>query len=152
MNLKAGVAVAIAAVLLFIIVPRNNSGTHFSAKVTEYDCRIKVQDDPRSFQKQALATLSVQCATPPKQATLSMLLQYRDKSSDPWTNVGQPKGLAGQPTPDAVTVDVADPCKGGDWRVAYQLSGVANATDRAFQEPEQFGDPKTISAAQCANS
>jgi hypothetical protein len=152
MNLKAGVAVAIAAVLLFIIVPHNNSGTHFSAKVTEYDCSIKVQDDPRAFQKQALATLSVACATPPKQTNLVMLLQYRDKSADPWVNVGQAKGLAGQPTAEAVTVDIADPCKGGDWRVAYQLSGIANATNRAFQEPQQFGDPKTISEGQCANS
>lgn len=152
MNVKVGVAAAIAVVLLFVILPRNNSGTHFSAKVTEYDCSIKIQDDPRAFQKQALATLSVSCATPPKQTNLVMLLQYRDKSSDPWTNAGQPKGLAGAPTPEAVTVDVADPCKGGDWRVAYQLSGVANETDRAFQEPQQFGDPKTITEAQCANS
>ena len=152
MNVKVGVAAAVAFVLLFIVLPHNNSGTHFSAKVTEYDCDIKVQDNPRAFQKQALATLSVKCDTPPKQADLVMLLQYRAKSSDPWTNAGKPKGLVGPPTPEAVTVDIAYPCKAGDWRVAYQLSGVANATGRAFQEAQQFGDVKSISAGQCANS
>jgi hypothetical protein len=152
MNLKAGAAIAVAALLLFIIVPRSSSGTHFSAKVTEYDCNIKIQDDPRAFQKQTLATLNVSCATPPKQTDLVMLLQYRAKAADPWVSVGDPKGLAGEPTATSVLVDIADPCKGGDWRVAYQLSGIGNGTSRAFQEPQQFGDPKTISDAQCANS
>ena len=151
-NVKAGVLVAIAVALLFLVAPKGVVGTRYHHDVTEYDCRIKIVDDPRPLNHVVLATVSIYCDTPPKSTDFAMQLQYRAKDSLPWTNIGDAKHLDGQPTATSVDINVTEPCKGGQWRVGYQLSGVGNVTNRAFQEPQYFGSGKSISDSQCANS
>ena len=150
--MKAGVVVAIAAALLFILVHRSTSGSHLHASVSEYDCNVKVVNDPRALNKEVLATVSIDCKTPPKTTNFVALLQYRANGSAAWQNSGPAKELAGSPTSTATNINIDVPCKAGDWRVGYQLSGVANATNRAFQEAQSFGSSKSISTSQCANS
>jgi hypothetical protein len=151
-NVKAGAVIAIAAALLFLIVPRSSSGSHLHASVSEYDCHVKIVDDPRPLNKEVLATVAIDCGTPPKTTNFVAQLQYRATGSAPWTNSGPPKQLDGVPTVNATNINVTVPCKGGDWRIGYQLSGVTNATNRAFQEAQFFGSSKSISDSQCVNS
>jgi hypothetical protein len=151
-NVKAGVLIAIAVALLFLIVPRSSSGSHLHASVSEYDCHVKIVDDPRPLNKEVLGTVSIYCSTPPKTTSFVAQLQYRATGSAPWADYGPVKQLDGQPTPNATDINVTVPCKGGNWRIGYQLSGVANATNRAFQETQFFGSSKSISDSQCVNS
>jgi hypothetical protein len=151
-NVKAGVLVAIAVALLFLVAPKSVVGTRYHKSVTEYDCRIKVVDDPRPLNHQVLATVAIYCDQAPKTTDFVMQLQYRAKSSLQWANIGDAKHLNGQPTPTSVDINITEGCKGGEWRVGYQLSGIGNVTDRPFQELQYWGSGKSISDSQCANS
>jgi hypothetical protein len=150
--MRAGAAVAAVVLLLFLIVRPSSSGHHFKVTATEYDCNVKITDDPRPLNKEVLATVAVKCATPPKQTQLVLQLQYRKDSSAQWANDGDARAFNGIPTPDYTDINITLPCKAGSWRIAYQLKGVAAALGTTFTEAQQFGSSKDISQSQCDNS
>jgi hypothetical protein len=150
--MKAGAAVAAVVLLLFLIVRPSSSGHHFKVTATEYDCNVKITDDPRPLNKEVLATVGLKCATPPKQTDFLMQLQYRKDSNGQWANAGDPRRFDGLPTTDYTDINITQPCKAGSWRVAYQLTGVAASLGTTFQEAQQFGSSKDISQSQCDNS
>jgi hypothetical protein len=151
-NMKAGAAVAAVVLLLFLIVRPSTSGHHFKVTATEYDCTVKIVDDPRPLNREVLATVGIKCATPPKQTVFVMQLQYRKDSGAQWTNSGDARTFTSAPTKDFTDINITQPCKAGSWRVGYQLMGVAASIGSNFQEPQQFGDGKDISQSQCDNS
>ncbi|GAA1981582.1 hypothetical protein GCM10009838_48580 [Catenulispora subtropica] len=151
-NMKAGAAVAAVVLLLFLIVRPTSSGHHFKVTATEYDCNVKIVDDPRPLNRQILATVGIKCATTPKETDFMLQLQYRKDSGAQWANIGDARKYTGPPTKDYTDINITQPCKAGDWRIAYQLMGVAASIGSNFQEPQQFGDGKSISQSQCDNS
>jgi hypothetical protein len=151
-NWKAGAAVAAAVLLLVLIVRPSSSGHHFKVTATEYDCTVKIADDPRPLNKEVLSTVSLKCATPPKQTQLVLQLQYRKDSAAQWANDGDARSFNGIPGPDYTDINITQPCKPGSWRIAYQFQGVAAALGSNFSEAQQFGSSKDISQAQCDNS
>lgn len=151
--MKAGAAVAAVVLLLFLIVrPTTNSGHHYKVTATEYDCSVKVANDPRPLNKEVLSTVSIKCATPPKQTSLILQLQYRGNSSAQWANYGDARAFNGIPGPDYTDINITQLCKAGSYRIAYQLTGVAAVLGTNFQQPQQFGNSKDISQSQCDNS
>jgi len=152
LNWKAGAGVAAAVLLLVLIVRPSSSGHHFKVTATEYDCNIKIADDPRPLNKEVLSTVAIKCATPPKQTNLVLQLQYRANSSAAWANSGGARAFTGIPTPDYTDINITVPCKAGSWRIEYQLSGVASVVGSNFQAVPQFGSSKDISQSQCDNS
>jgi hypothetical protein len=152
-NLKAGAAVAAVVLLLFLVVRPSSAGQHhFKVTATEYDCNVKVTDDPRPLNREVLATVGIKCATAPKQTDFLMQLQYRKDANGVWANAGDARRFDGAPTADYTDINITQPCKAGSWRVAYQLTGVAASLGTTFQEPQQFGSSKDISQSQCDNS
>jgi hypothetical protein len=151
-NMKAGAAVAAVVLLLFLIVRPTSSGHHFKVTATEYDCNVKIADDPRPLNKEVLATVAIKCATPPKQTQLVLQLQYRKDANGQWTNSGDARAFNGVPGADYTDINITQPCVPGNWRVAYQLKGVAAALGTDFQAAQEFGDSKAISQSQCDNS
>ncbi|WP_194916092.1 hypothetical protein [Catenulispora rubra] len=152
-NMKAGAAVAAVVLLLFLIVrPTTSSGHHFKVTATEYDCNVKIADDPRPLNKEVLSTVAIKCVTPPKQTSLVLQLQYRKDGSSPWTNDGDARAYTGIPGPDYTDINITQPCKAGSFRIAYQLQGVAAVLGTSIQEQQQFGGSKDISQSQCDNS
>jgi hypothetical protein len=99
-----------------------------------------------------LSTVSLKCATPPKQTSLVLQLQYHASGSSAWTNDGDARAFTGIPGPDYTDINITQPCKAGSWRIEYQLTGVAAALGTNFQEAAQFGSSKDISQSQCDNS
>jgi hypothetical protein len=152
LNWKAGAAVAAAVLLLVLIVRPSSSGHHFKVTATEYDCNIKIADDPRPLNREVLATVAIKCSTPPKQTQLALQLQYRKDASAQWANEGDARAFNGIPTPDYTDINVTVPCRAGSWRIEYQFQGVAAALGTNFQQPQQFGTSKDISQSQCDNS
>ncbi|NUR30295.1 MAG: hypothetical protein HOV83_31325 [Catenulispora sp.] len=151
-NMKAGAAVAAVVLLLFLIVRPTSSGHHFKVTATEYDCTVKIVDDPRPLNREILGTVGIKCATPPKETAFVMQLQYRKDSGAQWANVGDARKYTGPPTKDFTDINITQPCRPGSWRIAYQLTGVASAIGTNFQEKLEFGDGKDISQSQCDNS
>jgi len=150
--MKAGAAVAAVVLLLFLFVRPTSSGHHFKVTATEYDCMVKIVDDPRPLNHEILATVGIKCATAPKETDFIMQLQYRKDSGAQWANVGDARKYTGPPTKDYTDINVTQPCKPGSWRIAYQLMGVAASVGSNFQEEQKFGDGKDISQSQCDNS
>jgi hypothetical protein len=151
-NTKAGAAVAAVVLLLFLIVRPTSSGHHFKVTATEYDCNVKIADDPRPLNKEVLSTVAIKCATPPKQTSLVLQLQYHVSGSSVWTNSGDARAFDGVPGPDYTDINITQPCKAGSWRIQYQLQGVAAALGTNFQAAPQYGSSKDISQSQCDNS
>ena len=149
---KAGAAVAAVVLLLVLVVRPSSSGHHFKVTATEYDCNVKIADDPRPLNKEVLSTVAIKCATAPKQTSLVLQLQYRANGNSPWANDGDARAFNGTPGPDYTDINITLPCKAGDWRIEYQLQGVAAALGTNFQAAPQFGTSKTISQSQCDNS
>jgi hypothetical protein len=152
MDWKTGAAVAAVVLLLVLIVRPTSSGHHFKVTATEYDCNVKIVDDPRPLNKEILSTVAIKCSTSPKQTSMVLQLQYRKDGSSPWTNNGDARAFTGAPTTAYTDVNITQPCKAGDWRIEYQLQGVAAALGTNFQEAAQFGSSKSISQSQCDNS
>ena len=150
--MKAGAAVAAVVLLLFLIVRPTSSGHHFKVTATEYDCNVKISDDPRPLNKEVLSTVSIKCATPPKQTNLVLQLQYRKNANVPWTNSGDARAFNGMPTPNYTDINITQPCAAGSWRIEYALGGVASVLGTNFQELPQYGSGKDISQSQCDNS
>lgn len=151
-NTKAGAAVAAIVLLLFLIVRPTSSGHHFKVTATEYDCNVKIADDPRPLNREILSTVALKCATPPKQTSLVLQLQYRKDGSSPWANDGDARAFTGVPGPDYTDINITQPCKAGNWRIQYQLQGVAAALGTTFQATPQYGNSKAISQSACDNS
>jgi hypothetical protein len=151
-NMRAGAAVAAVVLLLFLIVRPSSSGHHFKVTATEYDCNVRITDDPRPLNKEVLATVGIKCATPPKQTQLVLQLQYRKDTSAQWANQGAARAFNGIPTKDYTDINITLPCTAGNWRVAYQLQGVAAELGTNFTAAQQFGSSKAISQSQCDNS
>ncbi|MBW8805448.1 MAG: hypothetical protein JF587_16610 [Catenulisporales bacterium] len=151
-NMKVGAAVAAAVLLLFFIVRPSTSGHHYKVTATEYDCTVKIANEPRPLNHEVLATVGIKCATAPKETDFVLQLQYRKDSTAQWANAGDARKYTGPPTPDYTDINITQPCKAGNWRVAYQLMGVASALGTNFQEPQKLGDSKDISQSQCDNS
>ena|ERR1700759_1408700 len=151
-NTKAGAAVAAVVLLLFLIVRPTSSGHHYKVTATEYDCNVKIADDPRPLNKEILSTVAIKCSTPPKQTSLVLQLQYRKDGSSPWGNDGDARAFNGVPSKDYTDINITQPCKAGNWRIQYQLQGVAAALGTDFQATPQYGDSKTITQSQCDNS
>ena len=152
MDWKSGAAVAAVVLLLVLIVRPSSSGHHFKVTATEYDCNVKIADDPRPLNKQILSTVAIKCATPPKQTSLVLQLQYRKDGNGQWANEGDARAFNGVPGPDYTDINITVPCKAGNWRIEYQLQGVAAALGTDFKATPQFGDSKSISQSQCDNS
>lgn len=152
MDWKTGAAVAAVVLLLVLIVRPSSSGHHFKVTATEYDCNVKIVDDPRPLNKEILSTVAIKCSTSPKQTSMVLQLQYRKDGNGPWTNDGDARAFTGAPTTAYTDVNITRPCKAGDWRIEYQLQGVAAALGTSFQEAAQFGSSKSISQSQCDNS
>jgi hypothetical protein len=154
MNVKiAGAIAAIVAVLALTFSHKSSSATQsYQASVKEYDCSVGVPDDPRAFQGQVLATVSITCPTPPRATVLTVILQYRAKNSMPWQDAGQPKVFTGLPGAKATTMNVNQPCQTGNWRAAYTFSGTGAATGGKFVQNQAFGNSVAITADQCVNS
>jgi hypothetical protein len=150
--MKAGAAVAAVVLLLFLIVRPTSSGHHFKVTATEYDCNVKIADDPRPLNKEVLSTVAIKCATPPKQTQLVLQLQYRKDANGVWANSGDARAFSGVPGPDYTDINITQPCVAGNWRISYQLKGVAAALGTDFQAAQQFGTSKAISQSQCDNS
>jgi hypothetical protein len=150
--MKAGAAVAAVVLLLFLFVRPTSSGHHFKVTATEYDCNVKISDDPRPLNKEVLSTVSLKCATPPKQTDLVLQLQFRKDANSPWANSGDARGFDGIPGPDYTDINITQPCKAGSWRIEYQLQGTAAVLSTKFQELPQYGSSKDISQSQCDNS
>ena len=151
-NTKAGAAVAAVVLLLFLIVRPTSSGHHYKVTATEYDCNVKIADDPRPLNKEVLSTVAIKCSTPPKQTSLVLQLQFRKDDTTPWANDGDARAFNGVPGPDYTDINITLPCKAGNWRIEYQLQGVAAALGTNFQAAAQFGSSKAISQVQCDNS
>ena len=152
LNWKAGAAVAAAVLLLVLIVRPTSSGHHFKVTATEYDCNVKISDDPRPLNKEVLSTVSIKCATPPKQTNLVLQLQYHKAGTTLWANAGDARAYTGMPTPNYQDINITQPCVAGSWRIEYSLGGVASVLGTNFQQPPQFGGSKDISDSQCVNS
>jgi hypothetical protein len=150
--MKAGAAVAAVVLLLFLIVRPTSSGHHFKVTATEYDCNAKISDDPRPLNKEVLSTVSIKCATPPKQTNLVLQLQYRKGANVPWANSGDARAFNAMPTPNYTDINITQPCVAGSWRIEYSLGGVASVLGTNFQELPQYGSGKDISQSQCDNS
>jgi hypothetical protein len=151
-NMKAGAAVAAVVLLLFLIVRPSSTGHHYKVTATEYDCTVKVVDDPRPLNREILATVGIKCSTAPKETDFVLQLQYRKDDKAQWANAGDARKFTGLPTKDYTDINVTQPCKAGSWRIAYQLMGVASAIGTNFQEPQKLGESKGISQSQCDNS
>ena len=152
MDWKSGAAVAAVVLLIVLIVRPSSSGHHFKVTATEYDCNVKIADDPRPLNKEVLSTVAIKCSTPPKQTSMVLQLQYRKDANGQWANDGDARAFTGVPGPDYTDINITRPCKAGNWRIQYQLTGVAAALGTNFQEPAQFGSSKSISQSQCDNS
>jgi len=149
----AGIVAAALAVLALAFSHKSaSSNVNYHASAAEYDCSINVLDDPRAFQGQVLATVSIDCKTPPRTTNLTIVLQYRAKSSLPWQNAGSQKVFTGTPGAKATTMNVNQPCLTGNWRAAYTFSGTGAATGNKFTGSQAFGNSVAITADQCVNN
>lgn len=152
MDWKTGGAVAAVVLLLVLIVRPSSSGHHFKVTATEYDCNVKIVDDPRPLNKEILSTVAIKCSTSPKQTSLVLQLQYHPSGSSQWTNDGDARAFTGIPSKDYTDINITQPCKAGSYRIEYQLQGVAAALGTNFQEAPQYGSGKEVTQSQCDNS
>ena len=152
MNLKVGVLVALAAALLFVIVPHSTSGRSYHASVKEYDCNVSIADDPRAVMANVLAAVDISCAAPPRTTSLTVTLQYRPKDSVPWQQAGPTKEFIGTPTTQKSVMDVTQPCKAGFWRVGYLFGGTGAATGAPFTTLPAWSSSQSVTSSQCTNS